>query len=301
MPPLNKLITAKTIKLLLIGNSGTGKTGALASLAAAGYKLRILDLDKGTDILGELLTNPASSYFKTNPNAAANVESILRLSDTMKTVKGQVYPVRSTAWAAATDALENWKDGELTFGKVTTWDQDTVLVIDSLTMISQAAYFYHLSLQGALGTTRTQNEWRRDIGAAQSYIKALLQMLYDDAIKCNVIMISHITSISEDGGIPVRDPITGAMASSVTGFPASIGRALSPFIPRYFNDMLLVKTIGSGPGLQRRIYTIGQTVDGQVVNCKTAHPLSAKKDYPLDTGLADYFLAIRGSHPTSGA
>jgi hypothetical protein len=297
MPSLTSIQTSKTIKLLLIGNSGTGKTGALAALAEKNYKLRILDFDKGTDILGELLTNPNSPYVKRNPRCAENVESIMRLSDTMKTVKGKVYPLRASAWPGATDLLENWKDGEMTFGKVTTWDNDVVLVIDSLTMLSTAAYHYHLSLQGALGTERTQNEWRRDIGAAQTYIKALLAMLYDDAVKCNVIMISHITAIGEDGGMPVKDPQTGQMTSTVTGFPSAIGRSLSPVIPRYFNDMLLVKTIGTGAGIQRKIYTMGQTVDGQVINCKTSHPLSSKKDYPLETGLAEYFLAVRGNHP----
>ena len=37
--------THKITKCILLGDSGTGKTGALASLVKAGYKLRVLDLD----------------------------------------------------------------------------------------------------------------------------------------------------------------------------------------------------------------------------------------------------------------
>ena len=37
-------------KLLLVGDSGSGKTASLATLANAGYKLRILDYDNGLDL-----------------------------------------------------------------------------------------------------------------------------------------------------------------------------------------------------------------------------------------------------------
>ena len=43
-------------KLLLVGDSGSGKTASLAQLANAGYNLRILDYDDGLAILPEFLT-----------------------------------------------------------------------------------------------------------------------------------------------------------------------------------------------------------------------------------------------------
>ena len=51
MPKGSAHTSAIITKMLLIGASGSGKTGALASLAAAGYKLRILDYDNGLDFL----------------------------------------------------------------------------------------------------------------------------------------------------------------------------------------------------------------------------------------------------------
>ena len=42
---------SKPFKGMIIGDSGSGKTGSLASLAAAGYKLVIMDFDSGLDIL----------------------------------------------------------------------------------------------------------------------------------------------------------------------------------------------------------------------------------------------------------
>src|SRR5271154_7035431 len=44
-------------KILLVGKPGAGKTGSLAALVAAGYRLRIIDTDKGIRRLYSLLTD----------------------------------------------------------------------------------------------------------------------------------------------------------------------------------------------------------------------------------------------------
>ena len=51
MPSLADRQAAPLVKIMLIGHSGAGKTGALTSLVQAGYKLRILDMDQGLDAL----------------------------------------------------------------------------------------------------------------------------------------------------------------------------------------------------------------------------------------------------------
>ena len=51
MPSLSQHQSAKITKLLLMGDSGTAKTGSLVSLVKEGYKLRILDFDNGLDAL----------------------------------------------------------------------------------------------------------------------------------------------------------------------------------------------------------------------------------------------------------
>ena len=52
------------VKIMLIGENGSGKTGSLASLVCAGYKLRIIDTDKGVKILKSLLLDPHYPYAK---------------------------------------------------------------------------------------------------------------------------------------------------------------------------------------------------------------------------------------------
>src|ERR1700761_7820035 len=107
-------------------------------------------------------------------------------------------------------------------------------------------------------------------------IEALLQMLYDENIKCNVIVISHITYIGDDNG-PQR------------GYPAAPGKALSPKIGRYFNSMLMLRSSGSGSNVQRKLLT-NSTV---MVELKNSAPTKVKAEYPIASGLADYFHDVR--------
>ena len=62
MPLFDQFAASQTIKALFMGHSGAGKTGALAALAAAGYNVRVLDLDKGVEILAGLAMDPDSPY-----------------------------------------------------------------------------------------------------------------------------------------------------------------------------------------------------------------------------------------------
>src|SRR4051812_44359341 len=101
MPPLANHQSAKTTKLLLMGDSGTGKTGALASLADAGFNLRILDFDNGIDALFNYLTDPKSKYSK---ESSARVH-YRTLTEQMRNVNGMLIPAKATVWREATSML----------------------------------------------------------------------------------------------------------------------------------------------------------------------------------------------------
>jgi len=281
LPNITQHQSAQTTKLLLIGDSGSGKTGALMSLAEAGYKLRIIDVDNGLDIVRNFATSPDSPYVKRNSKVAENI-SFATITDPMKNLNGIITPVKANVWPKVTSLLMHWKIEDEDLGKVVDWGPGEVLVIDSLTMLSQAALNWHLMINGALGTKRTGNEGRRDVGEAQRLLRSLFEMLYDSSIKCNVIVTSHVTLVSESGLSPQSEDAKGEM---VTGYPSAIGRALSPFIPRYFNTVLYCKPVGR----QHKIFTRTQGV----VNVKSSAPLKVAPDYPLETGLADYFKAVR--------
>jgi hypothetical protein len=278
------------IKCLLVGDSGAGKTGALASLAAAGFNLRILDIDKGVDILGNLLADPNSIYYKKDPKSIDRVD-VVQLSDTMKSVNGLLVPSKVVGWQRLTQFLMNWKDGEVDLGPVASWGPQEVLVIDSLSGLAKLALNYHLFLNGGVGKMRTQNEARRDIGATQNYLRDLLELLADDNIKCNIIVISHITQVTEAGGAPQISE--GKFENVPTGYPSAIGRALSPHIPRWFNNMLIARAVMQGNKPVHKIFTQSQNLGNQIISGKSSAPMKVKVEYPLETGLADFFEDLR--------
>ncbi len=267
------------VKMLLIGESGSGKTGALASLARAGYKLRILDFDNGLDILPEVLAG--------DPPALARIE-YETCTDRMCVMGGKVQPKGPPqAYSKAMNLLTKWKgkegSGVKDLGTPATWGRDTILVIDSFTHLGNAALRHAQALNSNSGGKVTQPEW----GAAQNACEAALALLYSADFKTNVIVLAHVSYI---GGEEGKD---GAADNPrpIAGYPTGPGKALSPRIPSYFNTMLLAKTSGTGIAAKRNIYTIP---DGLV---SVKQPLISAKlpnKLPLDTGLATFFEASLG-------
>lgn len=266
MPDLSAHQSAGSTKLLLIGDSGSGKTGALASLAKAGYNLRIIDLDNGLDILANMLRgDPAIERIK--------FETV---TEPMKAVGPRLVPAKAIAWQRAVELLSKWKNDKEDLGSIITWTTQDILVIDSLTFLGQAAMNLVLAMNARLGQQPHQSDWF----GAQQMVESMLQMLYDDAVKCNVIVTSHIAYIEEEGG-PMR------------GYPAAPGRALSPKIGRYFNSVLMTKTTGQGTNQTRKLLT---NTSG-IVELKNSNPITVKPEYLQTTGLAEYFKAVRGTAP----
>lgn len=297
MPLISDHQSRRTTKLLLIGDSGSGKTGALMSLAAAGYNVRILDFDNGADILNSYATHKDSPYVKHDPSVASRINSVT-LTDTYRSAAGSVAPKAARAWQRGMELLSHWKefgpDGKtivIDYGPLSSWTPNDILVIDSLTMLSTVALNFHLAMNGKLGVTRTQNESRRDIGATQTLLRKLLEMLYDESITCNVIVTSHITMVTEQGLSPATpdSPEAPNDPDSARGYPSAIGRALSPLIPRYFNSVLEVDVIGSGPSARHKIFP---RTRGKVL-VKTSSPLSVRSEYGIENGLAEYFRDVR--------
>lgn len=278
MTKLSNHQSSQTTKLLLIGDSGAGKTGSLASLASAGYNVRVVDLDNGLDVLANVLSDPKGGYSK---DALERV-SYCTITDPMKQSGGKLIPVKATVWhrlAKLLNGEDKW--GEEDLGPVIKWTDKDVLVIDSLTTASKAALNFALSLNNRLGQRPQQSDW----GEGQGYVEGLLQTLFDENVKCNVVVIAHITYAEESRGGPQH------------GYPKSLGKALNSVIGTYFNSMLQVKTEGFGSSQKRVILT----KTSSVVELKNSAPTRVKDKYDLATGLADYFKDVRATSATTAA
>lgn len=276
MPLLDQHQSNNCTKLLLMGDSGTGKTGALASLVKDGYNLRIMDFDNGIDILANILRG--TPFIKQ--------VSFHTLTDEFHAAGFNLIPKTATAWGRAVKFLKDWEEG---LGDPSTWGSKDILVVDSLTFAGKSAMRWIQQLNGRLAAPPQIQDFRD----GQTLVENLCATLFSDTIKCNVIALTHVRTIGDrhdvvDDKGKVR---TIEDASSRKGFPETgAGRALSPNIGRYFNAVLLADIQGSGQATRRII----RTVPHENIGLKNSAPGKALPQYPLDTGLAEYFKAVRG-------
>ena len=266
MPSLKDHQSNDFTKLLLEGDSGSGKTGSLASLVKAGYKLRILDFDNGLDVLKSFVLHDS-------PGSIENVEFASLRDKRKASPTGPVIDGQPRAFITALKLLDRWKYDGVDLGVPAEWGSDCILVIDSLTMLSDACYDWREPLvpRGSSGNY----DKRAVYYDAQKAIEEVLALLTSESFKTNVIVISHIKYMDMPDG-------------TKKGFPTAVGSALSPTIPRYFNSVALCETVGGKRTLK--------TTPTAVIDLKNPKPFAMLKSYDISTGLADFFGVLR-EHP----
>jgi hypothetical protein len=301
----------KVAKILVVGESGVGKSGAQAALVAAGYQLRIIDTDKGVKILRTLLTDERYPYAKIIKSKNIDLNAAVRFVpiDTamgLRNIENQIgdkvtkekllAPKHAKAWAQVIELLDNWREGDVNYGPVNTWDDNCVLTIDTLATLAKAAYYYSQALNNRLGARDVGYSYQADVGGAQSQIIRLLEYLYDSDITCNVIVMSHITWVDTSQGVPSRPKVStaddeGIEPPQADGYATSIGRAIAPFIGKYFNDVYSIDMEGTGVNVRRKIQTLPKH------GIKSKASVYLDREYDVSSGLAEIFAAQRGEAP----
>jgi len=229
-------------KLLLVGDSGSGKTSSLAALANAGYNLRILDYDDGLSILPEFL----------NKDAVKRVSYV-----TLKDALGQ-----ASAFRKGVQLITQWKDGDEDFGPVKSWTNKDVLVIDSLTLMGESALRGALVFNNKKPTDQpTQPEW----GTAARGVQYIIQYITGSEVPCNVVVTTHMQYMEGDLGVS-------------KAYPTSVGSKLSTKIGRYFNCVCRIDTRASSKGVERTL----RTVSDHKMDLKVTAPKLLDANYELD-------------------
>jgi hypothetical protein len=260
MPVLSAPSNDTLIKLLLIGNSGTGKTGLLASLVKYGLELRIIDMDNKIvgGILPQLLTAEELKRVQ-----------FVSLRDKFKaTPAGPMPDGMPKAFIDAMKLFEKWEDGS----DPSKWGPNKVLVLDSFTFFCMAAYDWAKAMNPSAKEPRT---W---FYSAQGAAEDALAILTDNKqFNTNVVVTSHINYIELQEGI-------------TKGFPSGIGKALSPKIPSYFEHLGVAEGGRSGGKWSGKVSFLPTTM----LDAKTPIMSAAGKILPAETGLADFFKLARG-------
>jgi len=251
-PPQATTIT----KMLLLGDSGTGKTGALASLAKAGYRIHILDMDN------KVTTGILPIILKDDPKAMANIDYEACRDKLKGSPLGPILDGLATAFPKALSLLDKWTDGTIP----AQWGPQHIFVLDSLTFFSDAAFNWAKSMNPSAKDPR---QW---FYTAQQGVENALALLTASTFNTNLIVISHVSWIDRPDG-------------TMKGYPSSVGKALGPTIPAYFDNMAQCETTAG----RRNI----KFIPTAMVDLKTPVGTRMSAPLPIESGLADFFKTLR--------
>jgi hypothetical protein len=263
MPNLAQHQSNEQTKMLIEGDSKSGKTGSLASLVSAGYRLRILDFDNGLDVLKQFVLREC-------PDKINNVEYRTLRDDRVSTSEGPKVSGKPRAFITAAKMLDNWKYDDVDLGRPADWGPDCILVLDSLTFMSDAAFDFHEALSGE--TKSGKHDIRAVYKSAQDAVEHVLAYVTGESFRTNVIVISHVKYMDIEG--------------QIKGYPVAVGSALSPAIPRYFNTVVRYTTKAGG----KRVI---ETVSSTVFDLANPKPFEMEKQLDVEDGLAKIFETLR--------
>jgi hypothetical protein len=216
MPSMTEHESNALVKAMVASDSGSGKTGALASLVDAGFNVRILDFDNGLSVL--------KGYVK-DKSKLANVHYVDKLQDDFRLVGGRVGTARAASFQRAMDALD--KGGPDYWGAdippIKDWTSHDICVLDTLTMAGRASLQMVMVANGAgLKAPEIQH-----YGLAMDNIEKLVQMLMSSVTPCHVIINTHITGVEGDARL----------------YPAALGSKLPPNIGKYVDNMIGLRLV----------------------------------------------------------
>ncbi len=261
MPSLTDHTSAKFVKLLYIGDSGTGKTGSLVSLLPLGYKIHVLDLDAGLEVLKHYARQQAPDFIQ-------NVDYETRRDAYKATPMGPMVKGQPKAFVESLKLIDKWSDDSTP----SDWGPDHIFVLDSLSALGRAA------LAWATGMNPGSKDPRQWYKAAQDALENTIATLTSEAFECNLIVTSHVNLVELKDG-------------TTKGYANSVGKALGPVIPRYFNNMILAESSGAGKNVRRRI----KTVPTGLIDLKSSNPFQIEAELPLETGMATIFEKLKSA------
>lgn len=260
MQTLEERVNDAPFRILYVGASGSGKTGSLISLLRAGYELRIIDLDNGLDAL-------QNHCLAEDPKLLKQVQYETIRDKYKLSPKGPKTVGAPRTLNRVYDLLDKWPDGT----DPSTWGLGKVLVLDSLSTLGTAA------LHWAKAADPTVKHKQYLYQAGQELIESMIATLTGEAFHTNVIVLTHY-EMKEDGGMKA--------------YPTSLGTALGPRLPRYFNTMILAETSGIGKSVKRKI----KTLPTAFIDLKNPAPMKIEAEYPLETGLADIVSRLKPTY-----
>lgn len=260
-------------RVLLCGESTTGKTGALAMLANAGYRILLHDFDNNARVIGNFLKpGHADVYIQTYDVARFTDTGLL---DRVKITQDGKQVVRfsdkhDTIYDAAAEQLnlfarllQHWKTETEDLGACETWTPKDVVVVDSGTFLAEVCL---LAAHKHPDVNKNAQTLYRQAGG---FMRNILNFITSARMGASVILMTHIIKTGE------KDSEGNFIPSRSKDVPRGVGNKMSEDMSQYFSDVWRLTVNGQGV---RAIAT--QATDK--MGLRTSAPLIVKAQEPYD-------------------
>lgn len=212
-------------KLMLLGDTGGGKTYSIKTLVDAGLEVFVLFTENGMATLRN--TDPQKLHWHYVKPAPFDLAAAKNLADSMSKMQFQQLTqlvdsnkFKFNQFVDVLAAMSNFycQRTKQYYGPVDKWGTDRVFVIDSLSGLSLMAMY--LIIGGKPGTH--EGEWGMAMGQIEKIVNAMCL-----ALPTNFVLMSHLER--EQSAIDLTPRL---MAST-------LGKKLAPKLPRYFDEVVV--------------------------------------------------------------
>lgn len=282
------LLNNEPFRGLIVGYPGAGKTGALASLIDAGFKLRVIDFEGNF--------KPMLEYAMRDKLLAPGAVDIVTLRDQMMVdpAKGFLRPAGTpTAFKEALRLAGHWTytkpNGEkVDLGRANDWGLDTFLVVDGMTGAAEAAMRWETALNNGTRGSITSTMWGNAAEDVMSFVQVMKTKPH------NMLWLAHLrmlgpadfinqSDLKKDNADMLDAKMDAIRAGLIATklFPVAVTKNQSPLIHKEFPIMLLADKYTSAGKLKRVL----RTSAGEELDLK--FPVrGAPAEVPLESGLA---------------
>ena len=243
-------------RILICGEPASGKTGVLAQLANAGYRLLIHDFDQNSRIINDYL-KPGHAPVYINTYTAAKQATISLFDNTAASAtKAQAEAKRFA------QAMLHWKTDTEDLGPSSELTYKDVVVIDSGTFLGD------LLLAAAPADKHAKNDNRSHYQIAGAYYADILDRLTSVDMGASVILLTHLMQTGE------KDD-QGRIIGKARDIPVGIGEKFSKKMQTYFSDIWHLEVDRAG----NRIFKTAAT---DKASLRTSAPNLIKASEPYD-------------------
>lgn len=228
------------LKICLMGEPGTGKTHAIATLALSTHidRIFVLFTDPGGDstlrkAIADIGVPIAKFHWRYIASVAPSWSDLIDGAKKVNQLSNEALQKLDglgrqsyTQFIDLLSQMANFRD-ELTgktFGEVDSLTERDVLCIDTLSGLNDMT----LRLKVGAKPIRSQPDWGAAMDMEENFIHRLVYSL-----KCHVVLNAHVET--------EPDAITGSSRIMIS----MLGRKLAPKLPRLFDELLLAKRDGT--------------------------------------------------------